>query len=167
MNQYKLKPFILKSQENNTMKTENKTKKKTVKKGNSKVTESDLEEKRNITWERNQKLLQETYIKLLQLLKRCPTISEVAQEVNLSVKTIKLHIKELKFEPTENPLRILTPDVLASIYSSARKGSAQSQKLWMQIMEGWKEKSEMEHSGGIKVLRDTIANKLKEKNASD
>jgi hypothetical protein len=31
MNQYKLKPFILKSQENNTMKTENKTKKKTVK----------------------------------------------------------------------------------------------------------------------------------------
>lgn len=136
-----------------TTKAKSKTKDK---KGDPKVTESDSEDKRNITWERNQKLLQETYVKLLQLFKRCPTISEVAKEVNLSTKTIKLHIKELKFDPIESPLRVLTPDVIASIYNSARKGSSQSQKLWMQLMEGWSEKMDMKLSGGVKMIKDDI-----------
>lgn len=130
-------------------------KKKTYKKGSLKVI-GDIEEKRNITWDRNQQLLQETYIKLLQELKRCPTILEVSKCVNLSRKTIRLHVKELKFEPSESPLRTLTPDVLASIYSSARKGSAQSQKLWMQIMEGWSEKTDVNLSGGVKIIQDDI-----------
>jgi predicted transcriptional regulator len=130
--------------------------KKKVKKGNSKVTKVDNEEKRNITWERNQQLLQETYIRLLQALKRCPTISEVSKEIDLTPKTIKLHIKELKFEPAEHPLRVLTNDVIASIYNSSRKGQPSSQKLWMQIMEGWHEKAELEHSGGVKVIHDDI-----------
>jgi len=127
-----------------------------TKKGSQRVTDEQIAEKRNITWETNQKLLQEAYVRLLQQLKRCPTITEVAQEVNLSVKTVKLHVKELKFQPLENPLRVLTPDVLASIYTAARKGSSPSQKLWMQIMEGWHEKSEMEHTGGVKIIRDNI-----------
>ena len=134
--------------------------KKTVKKkttskskGNQKVTS---EERRNVTWENNQALLQKAYVDLIQRLKRCPTRMEVAKEVNLSVKTVKLHIKEMKFEPLDNPMRVLTPDVLASIYSSARKGSAQSQKLWMQIMEGWTEKQEMNVSGGVKIIKDDI-----------
>jgi len=130
-------------------------KKKTTSKskGNQKVTS---EERRNVTWENNQALLQKAYVDLIQRLKRCPTRMEVAKEVNLSVKTVKLHIKEMKFEPLDNPMRVLTPDVLASIYSSARKGSAQSQKLWMQIMEGWTEKQEMNVSGGVKIIKDDI-----------
>lgn len=118
-----------------------------AKKGIQKVTD----EKRNITWESNQKLLQEAYIELLQTLKRCPTTTEVSKKVNLSLKTIKLHVKELKFEPLENPLRSLTPDVIASIYLSAKNGSAQSQKLWMQIMEGWRDGIDISTTGKIRV----------------
>jgi len=114
------------------------------------------EKKKNITWEANQKLLQETYVRLLQSLKRCPTIAEITKETKLSRKTIQLHIKELNFEPVEHPLRVLTNDVIASIYGSSRKGSSASQKLWMQIMEGWREKTDINHSGGVTVIHDDI-----------
>jgi len=121
--------------------------KRDEKTGVQKVTD----EKRNITWESNQKLLQEAYIELLKTLKRCPTTTEVSKKVNLSIKTVKLHVRDLKFEPLNNPLRSLTPDVIASIYSSAKKGLAQSQKLWMQIMEGWRDGIDISTTGKVKV----------------
>lgn len=105
------------------------------------------EEKRNITWNKNQELIQQAYIKLIMELKRCPTIREVSEDIDLSILTIKKHIKELKFEPAESPLRSLTPDVLASIYNSSIKGNAASQRLWMMIMEGWTEKTSLDITG--------------------
>lgn len=98
---------------------------------------------KNITWQRNQALIQEIYIELVKELKRCPTILEVSEGVNLSIDTINKHVKELKFEPLESPLRSLTPDVLMSIVKSARRGSSASQKLWLQVMEGWSEKTDI------------------------
>lgn len=98
--------------------------------------------KKNITWNLNQKLIQEAYIGLLQELKRCPTIQEVSDQTELSCKTIRLHIKDMQFEPSVHPLRVLTMDVLMFIYMSSKKGSSASQKLWLQVMEGWHEKTE-------------------------
>ena len=118
-------------------------------KGSSKVPQK----KKNLTWNRNHQLIHEAYLSLINELKRCPTIEQVSKRVRLSERVIKLHIRELKFAPLESPLRVLTPDVLVSIYASARKGSAQSQKLWMQVMEGWNEKKEIEHSGEISNVR--------------
>ena len=45
----------------------------------------------------------------------------------------------MKFDPPKDLMRTLTPDVIMSIYRSARKGGSASQKLWMQIMESWSE----------------------------
>jgi predicted transcriptional regulator len=131
--------------------------------GNQKVTDK----KKNITWDRNQALLQKAYVDLIKRLKRCPTQTEVANEVNLSLKTVKLHVKEMKFKPLDSPMRVLTPDVLAFIYNSAKKGSAQSQKLWVQLLEGWSEKIGVEHSGGVRIIKDSIHKKLQDqRNAS-
>lgn len=108
---------------------------KMKKQEDKKVYKSD----KNITWQKNQALIQNAYIKLIKNLKRCPTILEVSGEVNLSIKAINNHIKEMKFKPLQNSLRALTPDVIKSIYETALKGSPASQKLWVQLMEGWRE----------------------------
>jgi len=133
-------------------KTTKKTPKKTQEKVNAKLTEN----KRNVTWQANQKLLQEAYIELIQELKRCPTRKEISDAVNLSETTIQKHIVEMKFDPISHPLRVLTNDVIASIYDSSKNGSSASQKLWMQIMEGWREKTDINHSGGVTVIHDDI-----------
>lgn len=99
----------------------------------------ESEPKERIDWMRNQALIQQAYIDLIRELKRCPTIAEVSGRVNLSIHTIKKHVADMKFEQIKSPMRALTPDVLAAIYNSARKGTSASQKLWCQIMEGWSE----------------------------
>ena len=107
--------------------------------------------KKNRTYRSNHALINEAYIKLASELKRCPTISEIGDEVDLSALTIEKHVKELKFNPMESPLRYLTNDVLLSIYNSARKGRSASQKLWLQVMEGWAEKSEINLGGDVEI----------------
>jgi len=125
---------------------------------NKKVTEKfPLKDKENITWQVNQALIQEAYLKLYIELKRCPTRLEISKYTNLSDKTIGKHVAKFKFEPSEDVLRLLTPDVIASIHKSSRKGNAASQKLWLQLFEGFSER--LEHTGkdgqplvtGIKV----------------
>ena len=137
-----------------TKKKKNSTSERTSKKVDENVPKED-----RIDWLRNQAIIQNAYIELIQHLHRCPTNLEVSEKVNLSVHTIKNHVKELKFEPLQSPLRSLTPDVIASIYNSARKGLPASQKLWMQIMEGWSEGMNLNISGS---LEERIRNMNKE-----
>ncbi|NQU87294.1 MAG: hypothetical protein HQ541_16190 [Mariniphaga sp.] len=104
---------------------------------------------KNITYDLNHQIIRDSYVKLIKNLKRKPTIAEVSKDCNLSHNTIDKHIKELKFNPLKHPLRILSDDVILSIVNSAKKGSSASQKLWMQICEGWTEKQVIEHEGEI------------------
>ena len=99
---------------------------------------------RNITWDLNHHIIRDSYVKLIKDFKRKPTIAEVSKDCNLSHNTIDKHIKELKFDPLKHPLRMLTEDVILSIANSAKRGSSASQKLWMQIAEGWSEKTILE-----------------------
>lgn len=119
-----------------------------MKKQTKKIYKSD----KNITWQKNQAFIQTAYVKLIKDLKRCPTILEVSQEVNLSITALNKHVKEMKFKTLENPLRSLTPDVLIAIYNSARKGSSASQKLWVQLMEGWREGIEVTGKEGTPLI---------------
>ena len=100
----------------------------------------------NITFQVNQAIIQDAYIKLIKEKQRCTTMLEISEHVNLSIKTLENHVRHLKFEPTKELIRTLTPDVVMAIANSARKGSSASQKLWMQIKEGWAERQEVEHS---------------------
>ena len=77
---------------------------------------------------------------------------EISEHVNLSIKTLEKHVKDLKFEPTKELMRTLTPDVVMAIAESAKKGSSSSQKLWMQIMEGWTERHELTGKDGEQLF---------------
>jgi hypothetical protein len=100
--------------------------------------------RKNITWEANHAAIRDAYVRLIGDLKRRPTTDELAQMTTLSPATIQNHLKKLKFEPIAHPLRVLTDDVLISIHASAVDGNAASQKLWMQVMEGWRESNIVE-----------------------
>ena len=119
---------------------------------------------RNITWEVNHRIISDSYLKLIKKLGRKPTYEEVVQDTGISRATLQKHIAELKFEPQEHPLRILTDEVILSIYKSAIKGSSASQKLWFMLMEGWNEHQVIEHTGNVNVeqVREKIIRKLAE-----
>ena len=88
---------------------------------------------------------------MIQNLGRKPTYQEVADDCRLSRNTVDKHIKSLKFDGLKHPLRILTDDVILAIAATARAGSSASQKLWMQIMEGWTERQITEHEGELNL----------------
>jgi len=98
-----------------------------------------LKSSKNITWEVNHRIISDSYLKLIKKLGRKPTYEEVVRDTGISRATLQKHIAELKFEPQKHPLRILTDEVILSIYKSAIKGSSASQKLWFMLMEGWNE----------------------------
>ena len=117
---------------------------------------------KNITWEINHQIIRDAYVTLIASLERKPTYKEVSEDCGLSINTIKKHIDELKFNPVKSPLRILTEDVIMSIANSALEGSHGSQKLWMQILEGWSERTVLEHEGKIDVteIRQRLIDRL-------
>ena len=117
---------------------------------------------KNTTWDYNHSIIRNSYVKLIKNFKRKPTYDEVSKDTDLSIPTIKKHIDELKFEPLKHPLRILTEDVMLAIENSAKKGSSASQKLWMQICEGWSERQIIKHEGKINLddVREELMDKL-------
>ena len=117
---------------------------------------------KNITWDYNHSIIRDSYVKLIKELERKPTYAEVSKDCNLSHVTIEKHIKSLKFNPAKHPLRILTEDVIMSIAGSAMDGSHGSQKLWMQIIEGWSERQVIKHEGQIdlKIVRAKLIERL-------
>lgn len=106
---------------------------------------------KNFTWEYNHAKIRDSYVKLIKKLARKPTFTEVAEDCGLSRTTVDAHIKTLEFKPLKHSMRILTEDIILSIANSAKKGSSASQKLWMQICEGWTEKTINEIPGIDKI----------------
>ena len=126
------------------------------------------ESNKNITWDLNHQIIRDSYVNLIKLHKRKPTYAEVSIDCKLSPKTIKKHIDTLKFDPLRHPLRILTEDVMLAIEDSAKKGSSASQKLWMQICEGWTEKT-INEIPGIEKIGEIVLTSVKKngKNTGD
>ena len=60
----------------------------------------------------------------------------MAEESGLAPRTVDRHIKELRFKPLDSPARLLTPDIINAVASSALEGNDRAQKLWFQLMEG-------------------------------
>lgn len=105
--------------------------------------------KRRVEWDRNHVLIKSTYVQLIKDLQRLPTQTEVGKACGLSRETVHKHFDTLKFEPLKHPARVLTDQVVLSIAQSSFKGKSASQKLWMQVMEGWVEKTETEVNGDL------------------
>lgn len=119
-------------------------------------------EKRAKHWELNHRKIRDAYIQLIKEKQGMPTMSEISTITGLSHSTVQRHLDDLHFEPLKHPLRILTPDVILAIANSARKGSAMSQKLWMQLMEGWVEHHDITTMGNQITMPIDLSNLTKE-----
>lgn len=93
-----------------------------------------------LQWQVNHGLIKKAFYTFIKGDGRPPSIAQVAEKVGMQPDTVANHLKHLKFDPVEHPLRILTDDVLLGIAQSAQAGNSGSQKLWLQVMEGWSEK---------------------------
>ena len=123
-----------------------------MKNNNQKVNKSE----RNVTYEYNNLLITNSYIKLIDDYGRKPTYEEIANDCGLHATTVQKHAETLEFKPLIHPLRVLSDKVLIAIYKSAIAGSGASQKLWFMIAEGWSEKQRVEHSGFTPTLVDLV-----------
>jgi len=61
-----------------------------------------------------------------------PTVGELAQMTGLSTRTVIRHYREMRFEPTEHPLKILNDDVLLNIYKLS-KTQVRAAELWAML----------------------------------
>jgi predicted transcriptional regulator len=109
-----------------------------------------MTKKRKRDFELNQVMILEAFLKLLNDKSRKPTLEEISNETGLSMKTIDRHMKELSYDKYICDLKALTVNVMMGFYNKAKEGKAPEVKLWMQIVENWKETTGINHSGEIK-----------------
>ena len=116
-------------------------------------------------WLFNHNLIKDSFLKIVKDKKRAPTIPELSKETNMSENAIFKHLQKISFEKTNSIFRVLTPEVLLSVFKSAQKGSSSSQKLWLQVVEGWSEKANIDlTSGGKKVFDKIVVEIVKNNN---
>ena len=114
-----------------------------------------IEKARYTNFEFNQALLAEAFGKLVKTSRRKPTIRQLMEETGLSWNTVRNHLKTLeKTEISEKwaSFRILTEHVILAQAKNAiagGKGSAQSAKLFLELIEGWSPGMKLEITGNI------------------
>jgi len=104
--------------------------------------------------EQNEVALHDAFIKLLLDYKRRPTYRELADYTGLHYNTVRKHMKNVHDRTIEElkktnlaDFRILTQDVILGIFKAALDGNVGSQKLWLQLVEGWREGMDMTSNG--------------------
>lgn len=123
-----------------------------------------IDRKRSAVWERNHALIMDTFIDLVNQSGKYPTQIEVQKAIGtISLRVIGEHMSSLRFEPTDHPYRILTDDVIIAIWKSATiDRNPQAMKLWMQLMEGWTEKTE--HNVNVREIPAIVFSPVERKN---
>ena len=129
----------------------------------------------------NHKVIKEAFLKLLKDKAKAPTIKELAEVTGLSYQAVKAHIKTLKFDTEDSPYRVLSAEVFEAIYKraigyeeddlhfSSYKGDVtatpykkkiipevSAQKLWVQLVEGWSEKTSTDITSGGEPVQQVI-----------
>lgn len=96
----------------------------------------------------NAQIIRAAFLKLITTKNgRKPTYEELAEATGLNRATVVRHVRRLKFEPEKSIFRVLTEDVIISIYQGAAKGSTRDKKLWLQLFEGFMEKTDLSSGG--------------------
>lgn len=78
---------------------------------------------------------------------RKPTYEELSAATGLHRATVIRHVNRLKFDTERSVYRVLSDDVVLSIYKGAVKGATRDKKLWLQLFEGFTEKMDMTSDG--------------------
>jgi hypothetical protein len=116
--------------------------------------------KERIDKERNRELIKETMLAYFAEHGKMPSSHDLHELTGIHYNTVLKHVKEMKFEPLKSPFRLLTPAVLEALYKRVTTtGDPVAAKLWLQVMEGWKEKSEQDvkHTGNVGLTFNYVA----------
>ena len=115
---------------------------------------------KNIDWEVNHVIILEAFQEYMKNHEKRPTNQKLADLTGLHKNTIINHLRELGKVPMGDrfaSLRLKTGDVLdacAKHGEDGGQGGAAYAKLYLQVMEGFSEKKEIEHSGSLSGLSD-------------
>lgn len=111
---------------------------------------------RNKTWEANDIILKDAFYKYIVDNKKSPSIQKLAEITNLNYNTVTKHLAELDFNIDIKPkFKLLTDKVIMRLGMEAIKtGRAPEVKLFNQLIEDWKEKSEVTGKDGESLITD-------------
>lgn len=97
-------------------------------------------------YEYNHWKLAEAYKAFVKQWRRTPTARELAEDCELDEKTVRTHLKKMRFVAKEHPARILTNDIINALASKALSGDLAAFDRWMQVMEEYVPKQEIRHA---------------------
>ena len=104
---------------------------------------NEIDTTRRRDWQSMQQKIADAFIRLYRENLRQPTNAELAEELNVSERTVARHLKAIDFgDYFAEQRHIFAPmmsNVMMAIYNSAIKGSPKAQKLMLQIVFGWAE----------------------------
>lgn len=106
------------------------------------------------------RLVHEGFMQYVKRYETAPSVEELADILDLDPRTVRSGIKSMNFDPIEHPLRVLTPDIILSIADSAKRGSVQAQKLWLQIFEGFSEEGGLVNSSQREDQTDKVVKEI-------
>lgn len=110
--------------------------------------------KKKREWVDNQKLIHDAYLNYINNLEnkgKAPTLIQLAEITGLSMKTIERHIKLIEFKPQEHVSKVLLDDVIAKLAERAMSGSYKHMDLYLKIIGGWTEKTEIKQTTEMEI----------------
>jgi len=113
-------------------------------------------------WEANQANLAVQFMEFIAKNKRRPTVRELCELTGLTINTVRGHLRHLEKTQLKDKFqlfKILTEQVVLSQAVNAikgGKGAAQSAKLFLELVEGFKPGMKVEIEGELNVRNMTM-----------
>lgn len=121
-------------------------------------------EGKNRTWEANHELIESAYFKLLEQNKRVPTFKLLSEETKIGTTAIEKHLKELSLDKWKPYFKPMTKKIIQRLGLEAMKtGRSPEVKLFMQLMEDYREKNEVTGKDGESLITAISVNIIKPK----
>lgn len=107
--------------------------------------------RRKIDWCYNHQVIENFVVAHLRKSKTWPTREQIKAGTELSDKTVRDHMGELKIKSLMPQYKTLTPKVMIGLFAAASRGNPNAIKLWMQIVEDFSEKTRTEDETADKL----------------
>ena len=104
-------------------------------------------------WEKYDLIIEQAFFELLNETKKIPTQAAIAKRAGVSRLTVQTHMKEKNLSQLLPKFKMFTAQVLKSLSLNAiESGKAPEIKLFMQLVESWKES--WKESNETKIILD-------------
>lgn len=110
----------------------------------------------------NHQIIEDAVFKHLTTNMRWPTYKQIEEATGFCHATIKRHRNDINLENFVSDYKTLTPTVMRGLGLKACKGDANAAKLWLQVVEGFRDKIDLEHKAKSD-LNKTTDDKTKKK----